>query len=67
MLLAGVFLQEFVGTNGEGDDAARIPWAHLDIAGPAKGPATPFGFTGKGPSAVSVRALLRLAEDFSRQ
>jgi leucyl aminopeptidase len=67
MLLAGVFLQEFVGTNGEGDDAARIPWAHLDIAGPAKGPATPFGFTGKGPSAISVRALLRLAEDFSRQ
>jgi leucyl aminopeptidase len=67
MLLAGVFLQEFVGTAGEGDDATRIPWAHLDIAGPAKGPSSPFGFTGKGPSAVSVRALLRLAEDFSRQ
>jgi leucyl aminopeptidase len=67
MLLAGVFLQEFVGSNGEGEDATRIPWAHLDIAGPAKGPAAPFGFTGKGPSAVSVRALLRLAEDFSRQ
>jgi leucyl aminopeptidase len=67
MLLAGVFLQEFVGTTGEGDDAARIPWAHLDIAGPAKGPSSPYGFTGKGPSAVSVRALLRLAEDFSRQ
>ncbi|NEN06384.1 leucyl aminopeptidase [Diaminobutyricibacter tongyongensis] len=67
MLLAGVFLQEFVGTTGEGDDATRIPWAHLDIAGPAKGPTSPFGFTGKGPSAVSVRALLRLAEDFSGQ
>ena len=67
MLLAGVFLQEFVGSNGEGDDATRIPWAHLDIAGPAKGPSVPYGFTGKGPSAVSVRALLRLAEDFSRQ
>jgi leucyl aminopeptidase len=67
MLLAGVFLQEFVGTNGDGDDATRIPWAHLDIAGPAKGPSAPYGFTGKGPSAVSVRALIRLAEDFSRQ
>lgn len=65
MLLAGVFLQEFVGRTGDADDAPRIPWAHLDIAGPAKGPSAPFGFTGKGPSAVSVRALIRLAEDFS--
>ncbi|MDQ1582158.1 MAG: leucyl aminopeptidase [Microbacteriaceae bacterium] len=67
MLLAGVFLQEFVGTKGEGESATRIPWAHLDIAGPAKGPASPYGFTGKGPTGVTVRALLRLAEDFSRQ
>ncbi|WP_158864559.1 leucyl aminopeptidase [Leifsonia sp. AG29] len=67
MLLAGVFLQEFVGRTGEGDDAPRIPWAHLDIAGPAKGPNSPYGFTGKGPSAVSVRALIRLAEDISRK
>ncbi|WP_285116427.1 leucyl aminopeptidase [Leifsonia sp. fls2-241-R2A-40a] len=64
-LLAGVFLQEFVGRTGEEDDAPRIPWAHLDIAGPAKSPAAPYGFTGKGPSAVSVRALIRLAESFS--
>lgn len=67
MLLAGVFLQEFVGRTGDEEDAPRIPWAHLDIAGPAKGPAAPYGFTGKGPSAVSVRALVRLAEDFSRK
>lgn len=64
-LLAGVFLQEFVGRTGEEDDAPRIPWAHLDIAGPAKSPAAPYGFTGKGPSAVSVRALIRLAETIS--
>jgi leucyl aminopeptidase len=64
-LLAGVFLQEFVGRTGETDDAPRIPWAHLDIAGPAKSPSAPYGFTGKGPSAVSVRALIRLAEDIS--
>jgi leucyl aminopeptidase len=60
-----VFLQEFVGRTGDEDDAPRIPWAHLDIAGPAKSPAAPYGFTGKGPSAVSVRALIRLAESFS--
>ncbi|MEO7017933.1 MAG: leucyl aminopeptidase [Leifsonia sp.] len=67
MLLAGVFLQEFVGRTGDTEDSPRIPWAHLDIAGPAKGPSAPFGFTGKGPTAVTVRALIRLAEDFSRQ
>ncbi len=66
-LLAGVFLQEFVGRTGDEDDAPRIPWAHLDIAGPAKSPAAPYGFTGKGPSAVSVRALIRLAESISRR
>lgn len=65
MLLAGVFLQEFIGRTSDDDDAPRIPWAHLDIAGPAKGPSAPYGFTGKGPSAVSVRALIRLAEDIS--
>ena len=37
-LLAGVFLQEFVGRTGDEDDAPRIPWAHLDIAGPAEEP-----------------------------
>lgn len=67
MLLAAVFLQEFVGRTGDAEDSPRIPWAHLDIAGPAKGPASPYGFTGKGPTAVTVRALLRLAEDFSRK
>ncbi len=56
-----------VGRTSDGDDAPRIPWAHLDIAGPAKGPSAPYGFTGKGPSAVSVRALIRLAEDFSQR
>ncbi len=62
MLLAGVFLQEFVGTTADG---ARIPWAHLDIAGPSNNTAAPYGFTGKGPTGVSVRALLTLAERIS--
>jgi leucyl aminopeptidase len=62
MLLAGVFLREFVGTTGDGPDAPRIPWAHLDIAGPANNPTAPFGYTPKGPSGVMVRLLVRLAE-----
>jgi leucyl aminopeptidase len=65
MLLAGVFLSEFVGTTGDAPDAPRIPWAHLDIAGAANNGTGGYGFTGKGPTGVAVRALLRLAEDFS--
>ncbi|MDJ0348273.1 leucyl aminopeptidase [Cryobacterium sp. PH29-G1] len=63
MLLAGVFLQEFIGTDAAG---TTIPWAHLDIAGPAQNSGAGWGFTAAGPTGVSVRALLRLAEDFSR-
>ncbi len=63
MLLAGIFLKEFIGTDTAGQ---TIPWAHLDIAGPAQNSGSGWGFTGVGPTGVSVRALLRLAEDFSR-
>ena len=65
MLLAGVFLREFVGTASDEPDAPRIPWAHLDIAGPANNPAGAFGYTPKGPSGVMVRLLVRLAERFA--
>ena len=65
MLLAGVFLSEFVGKTSDAPDSPRIPWAHLDIAGAANNSAGGYGFTGKGPTGVAVRALLRLAEDFS--
>ncbi|WP_298228351.1 leucyl aminopeptidase [Gryllotalpicola sp.] len=58
MLLAGVFLREFVGTAAEGDDAAPIPWAHLDIAGSDENKGGAYGFTGKGPTAVLVRTLI---------
>jgi len=65
MLLAGVFLQQFVGNHKDG--SGPIPWAHLDIAGPANNLAAPFGYTGKGPTGVAIRALLKLTEDFSRK
>ncbi|BDZ53180.1 leucyl aminopeptidase [Agromyces marinus] len=61
MLLAGVFLQQFVGRReGEGD--ARIPWAHLDIAGPSYNTAAPWGFTGAGGTGAAVRTLIALGE-----
>jgi len=65
MLVGGVFLSEFVGTNGEGDNKAPIPWAHIDIAGPSENKGGGYGFVGKGPTGVTVRALLALAEEFS--
>jgi leucyl aminopeptidase len=66
MLIAAVFLKDFIGSTGEGDEKRTIPWAHLDIAGPANNDGGGFGYTGKGPTGVTVRALLALAEDFSR-
>ena len=64
MLLAGVFLQEFVGPR-PAPETGRIPWAHLDIAGSANNSGSGYGFTGKGPSGVAVRSLIALAEDIS--
>jgi len=66
MLVAAHFLKSFVGTRGEGTDAAPIPWAHLDIAGAANNSGSPFGANGKGPTGVAVRTLVALTEDFSR-
>jgi leucyl aminopeptidase len=66
MLVAAHFLRAFVGTRGEGTDAAPIPWAHLDIAGAANNSGAPFGTNGKGPTGIAVRTLLALTEDFSR-
>jgi leucyl aminopeptidase len=65
MLAGGVFLSEFVGTNGEGDDKRTIPWAHIDIAGPSENKGGGYGFVAKGPTGVTVRALLALAGEFS--
>jgi leucyl aminopeptidase len=53
-ITAGVFLEEFVG---------NVPWAHLDIAGPAYAeratvPHQPIGATGFG-----VRTVLRWIEN----
>jgi leucyl aminopeptidase len=65
MLAGGVFLSEFVGTNGEGAEKRTIPWAHIDIAGPSDNKGAGYGFVSKGPTGVTVRALLALAREFS--
>ncbi len=68
MLVAGLFLREFVpraarGRRGAADpEGARVPWAHLDIAGPAFNDGAPHGHTGKGGSGVAVRTLVAVAE-----
>jgi leucyl aminopeptidase len=55
MLVAGLFLKEFV--------AEGIPWAHLDIAGPAYNTVAPYGYTPKGGTGYAVRTLVQLAQD----
>ena len=59
MLVAGLFLQEFVGEV----DGEKIPWAHLDIAGPAFNEGSAYGYTPKEATGVAVRTLLAYTED----
>jgi len=56
MLFAGAFLREF--TNG-------VPWAHLDIAGPAFNTKAPWGYTAKGGTGVGVRTLVTFIENYA--
>ena len=55
-LIAGLFLKEFV------DD---VPWAHLDIAGPARSDEDD-GYVRKGGTGYGVRTLIELALSFDR-
>jgi leucyl aminopeptidase len=57
MLLAGLFLREFIGQDAKGD---RLPWAHLDIAGPAENSSGAWGYTPKGPTGALTRTLLEI-------
>ncbi|MEV4688363.1 leucyl aminopeptidase [Microbacterium sp. LWH3-1.2] len=58
-LFAGLFLRHFVGRTADETDAPRIPWVHLDIAGSGTHKGAPYGFTDKGPTAATVRSLIR--------
>jgi leucyl aminopeptidase len=57
-LFAGLFLQKFVGRTSTEDDAPRIPWVHLDIAGVGMNKSGGYGFTDKGPTGATVRSLI---------
>jgi leucyl aminopeptidase len=55
-LTAGLFLEEF--TDG-------IPWAHLDIAGPARA-SSDDGYLVKGGTGFGVRTLVELVSNFTK-
>ncbi|MGZ0710800.1 leucyl aminopeptidase (plasmid) [Coraliomargarita sp. W4R53] len=57
-MFAALFLRHFVGRVSDADDAPRIPWVHLDIAGVGMNKGGGYGFTDKGPTAASVRSLI---------
>ncbi|MGH8975852.1 MAG: leucyl aminopeptidase, partial [Acidimicrobiia bacterium] len=55
-LTAGLFLSEFAGD---------VPWAHLDIAGPARAGADD-GYTVKGGTGFGVRTLVEVLAGFEK-
>jgi leucyl aminopeptidase len=54
MLVAGIFLKEFVS-----DD---LPWLHLDIAGPAYNDRSAHGYTPVGGTGIGLRSLVAAAK-----
>jgi leucyl aminopeptidase len=59
VIFAGWFLSEFVGT---GKNGQPIPWAHLDIAGPAFNDKSAWGYTPAQGTGFGVRTLVGIAE-----
>ncbi|ORB69485.1 leucyl aminopeptidase [Mycobacterium scrofulaceum] len=57
MLVAGVFLREFV--------ADGVSWAHIDVAGPAFNTGSPWGYTPKGGTGVPTRTMFAVLEDIA--
>ena len=57
MLVAGVYLREFV--------ADGVEWVHIDVAGPAYNTGGPWGYTGKGGTGVPARTMFAVLEDIA--
>jgi leucyl aminopeptidase len=57
MLVAGVFLREFV--------ADGVDWAHIDVAAPAYNTGSPWGYTPKGGTGVPTRTMFAVLEDIA--
>ncbi|HEX2145067.1 MAG TPA: leucyl aminopeptidase, partial [Glycomyces sp.] len=56
MVQGGIFLSKFV--------PEEIPWAHLDIAGPADSDSS-YGYIAKGATGRPVRTLVAVLEEFA--
>lgn len=63
MMGAAQFLSEFIGNQLDG---SRIPWAHLDIAGPAFNSFEPHGSTPTGGTGVMVRTLIEFLDKMAK-
>jgi leucyl aminopeptidase len=59
VIYAGWFLAEFIGNAKNGEP---IPWAHLDIAGPAFNDEGPWGYTPRQGTGFGIRTLVGIAE-----
>ncbi|MGE2817409.1 leucyl aminopeptidase [Mycobacterium heidelbergense] len=59
MLVAGVFLREFV--------ADGVAWAHIDVAGPAYNTGSPWGYTPKGATGVPTRTMFAVLADIAEK
>ncbi|MDF0529923.1 leucyl aminopeptidase [Tsukamurella sp. 8F] len=59
MLLAGVYLREFVSDG--------VQWAHIDVAGPAFNTGGAWGYTPKGGTGVPVRTMLAVLRDIAAE
>ena len=57
MLVAGHYLSNFVPDG--------LPWAHLDVAGPAYNSGKPYGYNTTGGTGVPVRTLLAVIADIA--
>ncbi|WP_172120140.1 leucyl aminopeptidase [Actinomyces faecalis] len=57
MLVAGLFLREFVG---------QVPWAHLDVAGPAYNEKSAWGGVPVGGTGAGVATLVELLRSMAR-
>ena len=59
MLVAGHFLRCFVPDG--------LPWAHLDVAGPAFNTGKPYGYNASGGTGVPLRTLVAVLESIAAQ
>jgi leucyl aminopeptidase len=59
MLQGGVFLSNFITPN--------LPWAHIDVAGPAYHSGEATGYLSKGGTGVPIRTLLELIDSIAAE